>query len=70
MTVQRDQITRRWVVVDADGTTVEDGFRTAAAARRWADDRCDQTLEATRDRVRNAMRAPGRVLGEVKRREG
>jgi len=48
MTVRLDERTLTWCVVDDDGTICETGFRSAAAAMRWADDHDDA---ATHDRI-------------------
>ena len=55
MSVERDYA-GRWRVVADDGSVLEDGFSTHAAAWRWIDDRTGDGVRdaGTRDRVRNA----------------
>jgi hypothetical protein len=58
VTVQFDEASKRWRVVNADGAIIKDGFATDAAAWAWADDRSedDRADAATHDRISNAIR--------------
>lgn len=55
MTVERDAASGRWRVIADDGSVLEDGFSTHAAAWRWADDRTGDGLRdaASHDRIAN-----------------
>ena len=53
MSVLRDAASGRWQVVGDDGSVLEDGFSTHAAAWRWIDDRSG---DGVRDAATHASR--------------
>jgi hypothetical protein len=58
MTVQFDEASARWRVINRDGSVIEDGFPTSVAAWKWVDDHSedDRSDAVTHNRISNAIR--------------